>query len=165
MRSATEQIEAMGALWPGFTLVEASADGRTVAWEGQLAPFVRTHRVRVRYIRPLAIELFTLRRVQPRVQVLDPLLEWHPDYEEGPIPHVYRCESNPELPYLCLFSLEGREWGVEDLIAETTVPWAARWLLFYEGWLATKTWRGGGRHPGSDRLETEGGHGKRLASV
>ena len=31
------------------------------------------------------------------------------------------------------------------LIATTTVPWAAEWLLHYELWLATDgTWCGGG---------------------
>jgi len=34
----------------------------------------------------------------------------------------------------------------DDLIALTTVPWAADWLACYEGWLATGRWHGGGRH-------------------
>jgi hypothetical protein len=58
-----------------------------------------------------------------------------------------------------LFSLEGREWGLDDLIAETTILWAARWLFFYEGWLATKKWKGGGRHPGRHS------DGKRIEAV
>jgi hypothetical protein len=32
-------------------------------------------------------------------------------------------------------------------IADTIVPWAALWLVFYEYWLATGLWLGGGEHP------------------
>jgi hypothetical protein len=37
--------------------------------------------------------------------------------------------------------------------------WAVEWLYFYEGWLITKKWRGGGRHlapaqDGAKRIET-----------
>ena len=46
-----------------------------------------------------------------------------------------------------------REWDANDLIADTTIHWAAQWLYFYEGWLVTKKWRGGGRHV--DRQEEE----------
>jgi hypothetical protein len=94
----------------------------------------------------MVLENISLRDAQPRVQVLKPLLERHPDYEEGPIPHAYRNSDNPDLPYLCLFSPDLREWDVNDLIAHTTIHWAAQWLYFYEGWLVTKKWRGGGRH-------------------
>jgi hypothetical protein len=63
------------------------------------------------------------------------------------------------MPYLCLFSPELREWDIDDLIADTTIFWAAEWLYFYEGWLVTKKWHGGGRHigraaDGVKRLET-----------
>jgi hypothetical protein len=54
------------------------------------------------------------------------------------------------MPSLCLFSLSKREWTPDDLIAHTTVFWAWEWLLFYEGWLVTKKWKGGGRHPASN---------------
>jgi len=38
-------------------------------------------------------------------------------------------------------------------LAETTVPWAARYLYFYEGWLLTGKWSGGGRHPTQEELD------------
>lgn len=63
-------------------------------------------------------------------------------------------------PFLCLFDPNAREWSIEDLIAHTTVFWAAEWLYFYEGWLITKRWRGGGVYhgltndsPGQKQLE------------
>lgn len=33
------------------------------------------------------------------------------------------------------------------LIANTIVPWAVEWLFFYEVWLVTGEWGGGGEWP------------------
>jgi hypothetical protein len=90
---------------------------------------------------------------EARIQVLSPLLERHPSYEEGPIPHVYVNRADQSLPYLCLFDPFNGEWTPSDLLAETTVPWAARYLYFYEGWLLTGKWSGGGRHPTQEELD------------
>jgi len=148
----------MAFQWPGFAVTVQI--GQSVTWEGLLAPDKRQHLVRISYRVPLAIENITVVDVQPRVQVIDPRLEWHPDYEEGPIPHVYRNEKDRSLPYLCLFDPTAREWDVGDLIADTTVFWAWEWLYFYEGWLVTKRWHGGGRH-----LRKVAGKTKRLETV
>jgi hypothetical protein len=143
--SIESQIAAMAERWPGFRVIER--DDRYAVWQGRLQPLQRYYTVRIGYRVPLAIEAFSLLQVQPRVQVLDPVLERHSDYEEGPIPHVYVNRDEPILPYLCLFDAYNCEWTPSDLLAATTVPWSSRYLFFYEGWLATKTWRGGGRHP------------------
>jgi hypothetical protein len=146
-KSIEQQIEAIAFQWPQFKLTERVNQSAT--WEGILAPDKREHLVRVRYRVPIVLENFTALDVQPRVQVIRPKLERHPDYEEGPIPHVYKNKTDPSLPYLCLFSPSLGEWGVNDLLSDTTVFWANEWLYFYEGWLVTKKWRGGGRHPGA----------------
>jgi len=144
MTSIDDQIKAMAERWPGFRVVEQ--DASYVEWQGILAPDKREHLVRVRHRIFMVLENISLRDAQPRVQVLKPLLERHPDYEQGPIPHVYPSKVEPSLPYLCLFSPSLREWDINDLIAETTIFWAAEWLFFYEGWLVTRKWLGGGRH-------------------
>jgi hypothetical protein len=57
------------------------------------------------------------------------------------LPHVYPLNT------LCLF-LGNREWHESIPIADTLVPWASEWLLFYELWLATDgEWLGDGEHP------------------
>ena len=72
--------------------------------------------------------------------------------------------ENAHRLYLCLFDAYNREWTPSDLLAETTVPWSSRYLFFYEGWLATKSWRGGGRHP--TREEQDGiANKKAIAAV
>ena len=156
MISIERQIEAMVDQWPRFTVTTRT--GQSATWEGTLAPDKRAYRIRIHYRVPHLLENLTAHDVQPRVQVLSPVLERHPDYELGPLPHVYLNRTEPSLPYLCLFSPELREWHTGDLIAETTVFWTAEWLYFYEGWLVTKKWHGGGRHPirvadGTKRLE------------
>lgn len=158
MQTIDQQIEAMAAQWPLFAVIER--EGQRATWEGLLAPDKREHLVRVRYRVPHLLENFRVHDMQPRVQVAAPLLERHPDYEQGPIPHVYVNDASPELPYLCLFDSAGREWSGNDLIAHTTIFWTWEWLYFYEGWLVTKKWKGGGRH--NDRPAQEG---KRIASV
>ena len=145
IKSIEDQVSKMAELCPQFEVRER--DKRNVVWVGTLTPQHKTYTLRISYRPPLAIELFKIVDVQPHVQVLEPVLERHPEYEEGPIPHIYRSTENPDYPYLCLFDPVKREWLTNDWIAETTVPWSSRWLCFYEGWLATGKWRGGGRHP------------------
>lgn len=148
MKSIDEQIIAMRE-WPEFDLKHR--EDRGAVWEGDLFPVKRRHRVRMLFQVPLAVERFNLRDIQPLVQVMDPLLEQHDDYDEGPVPHVYWTKRFPEMPYLCLFSPSGGEWTPHDLLSRTTVFWTCEWLYFYEGWLVTKKWLGGGRHPLSDQ--------------
>jgi hypothetical protein len=54
---------------------------------------------------------------------------------------MYQQES------LCLFNPEKREWNPEQRLGDTILPWACIWLYFYEIWLATGDWKGGGDHP------------------
>ncbi|MBI3700532.1 MAG: hypothetical protein HY242_08845 [Afipia sp.] len=145
MKTIKQQIEAMSVRWPGFEV--KFQDAHNVGWEGIVTPAKRPYLLRVGYDVPKNIlENRTLHNSQPGVQVLKPVLERHADYEEGPIPHVYRNKADEKLPYLCLFSPELREWTPDDLLADTTIFWAVEWLYFYEGWLLTRKWYGGGRH-------------------
>ncbi len=74
---------------------------------------------------------------RPVVKVLSPPLEGIPGKE---LPHTFEDGD------LCLHLHE--EWGPEDLITTTIVPWASEWLLHYELWLASGgTWSGGGHEP------------------
>lgn len=59
------------------------------------------------------------------------------------IPHVY--EQSPV--HLCLFLPGAREWRPDLLIDRTLVPWASLWLFYFEDWLVSDEWKGGGAHP------------------
>lgn len=74
------------------------------------------------------------------VRVLDPVLELAPGHTH--LPHVFPGDR------LCLYYDEfDRE---VDLLADTVVPWITEWLYFYESWLATGEWLGGGVEHDSD---------------
>lgn len=45
---------------------------------------------------------------------------------------------------LCLYDPGGDEWGPDRSIADTTVPWTSMWIFYYEDWLITGHWKGGG---------------------
>ena len=61
------------------------------------------------------------------------------------LPHVYR-EDPVEL---CLYRPLRREWADWMRIDETIVPWAYLWLYYFEDWLLSDDWKGGGEHPDS----------------
>lgn len=159
IRSIEEQIAAMADRWPQLKVTER--EERSAVWEGVLAPDKREHLVRIAYRVPFAVENVNALLAQPRVRVLKPELELHPDYEQGPLPHVYWGTKSRNVPYLCLFDPSAGEWGIDDLLADTTVFWAAEWLYFYEGWLVTKKWRGGGHNP----VANDNGGQKQLEAV
>jgi len=74
----------------------------------------------------------------PLVYVARPRLQL---VEGQALPHVYSLNT------LCLF-LGNHEWHESLPIADTLVPWASEWLLFYELWLASGgKWFGEGEHP------------------
>ncbi len=58
------------------------------------------------------------------------------------LPHVYR---NPTR--LCLYLPGTSEWQPWMRIDQTIVPWSVLWLWYFEDWLASGEWKGGGVHP------------------
>lgn len=80
---------------------------------------------------------------QPKVRVLSPQLR---DRGDGkPIPHTYSDDS------LCLYRPRYEEWSPSLAIADTIIPWISEWLFYYEVWLVTGDWLGGGEHPSPKR--------------
>lgn len=75
----------------------------------------------------------------PSVRVLDPVLQRRHDGK--PIPHTYPGDR------LCLYHPQYGEWTAAMLLADTVIPWVSEWLYWYEIWLVTGDWLGGGEHP------------------
>jgi hypothetical protein len=73
----------------------------------------------------------------PVVRILKPELTIRKGFKT--LPHINADGS------LCLHVLG--EWQPWMFVAETIIPWASSWLYFYEVWLATGAWFGGGTHP------------------
>jgi hypothetical protein len=65
------------------------------------------------------------------------------------LPHVY----SQEPPRLCLYLPDTGEWRVDLRIDQTIVPWTSLWLFYFEEWLDSDDWKGGGIHPGRGEEE------------
>jgi hypothetical protein len=77
----------------------------------------------------------------PQVYILDPDLGALADGQK--LPHVY--QQSP--PQLCLYLPGTGEWSPSKRISDTIVPWTFLWLWYFEEWLASSVWKGGGLHP------------------
>lgn len=80
---------------------------------------------------------------QPDVIVLEPDLDALAGGRK--IPHTYAYDGKGTR--LCLWWPKGREWVPRMKLAETFIPWTAEWLYYFELWLKTGEWLGGGEHP------------------
>lgn len=119
-----EQLAYMRMIWPNFC---CRAGGSLLVCQGSLKPFDISEKYSVRIEYRIGLSPSTWVDGLPA-----------PDQEPcgGKIPHRYRDGS------ICLYS--GPEWTADKAIAQTILPWLLEWLAFYEGWLATGEWQGGG---------------------
>lgn len=60
------------------------------------------------------------------------------------IPHIY--DSN-EAKHKVMLCLSYKDWKPSQAYTDTLIPWAMEWILYFEAWLYTDEWSGGGRHP------------------
>ena len=104
-----------------------------VVWEFEARPTVISREYRVRIIYRYGD--------YPRVYVVKPDLPNLAD--QRTIPHLYEQKTTR----LCLYLPGAGEWSPAMFLAETIVPWSFLWLFYFEDWLATEVWKGGGMHP------------------
>ena len=58
------------------------------------------------------------------------------------LPHTYSYSNGKQQ--LCLFLPKAGEWNSSMFIATTIVHWAVQWMYYYEIWVTTGKWMGGG---------------------
>lgn len=106
-----------------------------LTWQFDVQPTAvsRSYRLRLDYALHESPEIVVL---EPRLSALA---------GDRRIPHLY----DQVRGRLCLYLPGTGEWHDRRLLADTMVPWAALWLLYFEEWLATDEWKGGGVHPGT----------------
>jgi hypothetical protein len=63
--------------------------------------------------------------------------------ENRKLPHVY----SQDPVRLCLYLPGSAEWHRGLSLATTIVPWTYLWLDYFEEWLVSNEWQGGGMHP------------------
>ncbi|BBY66819.1 hypothetical protein [Mycolicibacterium helvum] len=122
--NVSQQAFALRNLLPDATITLRRGTRLTMTADLQPTPMSRHYRVKIDY------RLGAL----PEVSVIAPELQLHSAADE--LPHTFPGEK------LCLH-LPG-EWSPSMYIARTTVPWTSEWLFYYELWLITGTWEGGG---------------------
>lgn len=121
-----EQSECLRSLFPDS---EIHTSRHELYWKGRLGPSAcsQTYTVELKYKYKDGI---------PKVYVLEPKLK----VPEGKsLPHVYVGDR------LCLYNFG--DWKSDMLLGRVIVPWISEWLLYYEIWLVTGEWHGGGVHP------------------
>jgi hypothetical protein len=124
--SVSQQAFALARRFPDSRL---RRDSRTLVWRGRMQPSPTS--------RSYLVEMKYRLGATPRVRVVSRLRTRTGES----LPHVW----NHSYRVLCLH--ERDDWNPRMLIADTTVPWAAEWLFFYELWLVTGEWDGGGHWP------------------
>jgi hypothetical protein len=109
------------------------------AWEMKIQPtdMSSCYRVRIEYDPTKG----------PSVLVVDPPLRRR-DGDSTPIPHTYDEATSPRP---CLY-YPGEWTRSTSTVARSFVPWIAEWLYFYEVWLATGKWLGGGVEHGGEKV-------------
>lgn len=107
-----------------------------LTWEFEIrpTPLGRIYTMRLKYRRHGTPDVFV---VAPDLNSLA---------EGRRLPHVY---SNKPVR-LCLHYPKHEEWSPGHSIADTIVPWAYLWLAYFEDWLLSDEWKGGGKHPGEE---------------
>lgn len=133
-----EQYLALKQFCPGKVVI--SDNDKTVQWEGMLQPlpFSREYRVVIRY---------TLSH-PPVCVIREPDLS---NLAQGrKIPHIYRNQTGIRGTQLCLYlpvvkqKNKVSEWQPTMFLANTILPWASMWLVYFEFWLSSGEWDGGG---------------------
>ncbi|MBY0411732.1 MAG: hypothetical protein K2Q97_16800 [Burkholderiaceae bacterium] len=61
------------------------------------------------------------------------------------LPHIYRHDGDGTK--LCLWLPRKNEWSSQMRLLETYIAWTSEWLNYFEEWLLTDHWAGGGEHP------------------
>lgn len=111
--------------------------GRELIYQFRVSPseFGRTYCCRLR---------LTHDARTPEVLVLSPNLK---ELAVGKvIPHIYP-HNGPETK-LCLWWPKLHEWAPQLSLVDTFIPWTTQWLWYFEDWLFTESWAGGGApHP------------------
>lgn len=82
--------------------------------------------------------------IRPRIYILDLLEKVDGNLE---LPHVW----NDKKQEICLYYPIYKEWTHYKKIS-IFVPWVSEWLYYYELWLVTGTWYGGGIHDSDNSI-------------
>ncbi len=112
----------------------------TLYWDGWLCPtpLSRQYHVRVEYKRGKRPDVVLMGKNLIGIN--------REDFPHRFVSYRGKQGNNDKYAVRICLHLRGEFTGAMFL-ADTIVPWAVEWLYFYEIWLATGKWCGGGVHP------------------
>ncbi len=133
-----QQAIGLAALYPDS---KCSVHRNDLLWRGVLVPTPLSNSYEVEISYSLGSS--------PKVYALSPQLF----VPAGMVlPHVYDHKEQR----LCLYYPLGKpDWNSSMFLARTIVPWASEWFFYYELWLATGEWLGGGVHPSTPKKDSQ----------
>ena len=137
MSLAQRHAELKALKWPESNLYLIA--GRDLRYVFSIAPNVlsRVYRCMLRLRVSGSPEAFVL---EPNLEELAPGRQ---------LPHVYPHDGRGTK--LCLWLPRAAEWSSQLTMQESYLSWTAEWLDYFEEWLVTDEWAGGGEHPDSRR--------------
>lgn len=78
---------------------------------------------------------------KPSIYIVKPNLK---ELSKGrQVPHLYSQKEQK----LCLYMPIYMEWKPNQHISTTIIPWIYLWLFYFEEWLFSNEWKGGGERP------------------
>ena len=108
-----------------------------LTWDGWLQPSAISHRYKIRITYKLG-DVPEIILLEPDAQQLaDKVISGRRP------PHIYGTDPLR----LCVHHPGRRDWKSTQPIATTIIPWTIMWLSFFEDWVCTDVWSGGGEHP------------------
>ncbi len=129
----TQQAVGLKGLYPGGA---CTAHRNKLVWLGEITPTPLSCTYKIK----LAYEF----KKTPKIYVVEPKLVLPKGRKR---PHLYSDSR------LCLYY--PGQWQPWMCLAKTVIPWASEWFVYYEIWLATGEWQGGGIHPVSNKKDGE----------
>lgn len=129
------ELKALG--WPGSALKLMGGRELRFGFTVSPTPLSRAYRCLLKVYAARFPELFV---VDPDPKILA---------AGRVLPHVYPHDGPGAK--LCLWLPRTYEWCAQMRFDETYLPWAAEWLDYFEEWLVTDIWTGGGEHPVAPR--------------
>ena len=126
-----QQKVALGANYPDG---KCNITGQRLSWLARIRPTPISQEYHVRLIWEIG--------KPPKVWVFGDELQ---RLDDPDFPHKYGIDKKEKMVWLCLYRYE--EFTSSKFLSNTIIPWTIEWLYFYEIWLATGEWCGGGEHP------------------
>jgi hypothetical protein len=127
IKTISEQSLAVRIKHPDF---KVNSTFNSVSVKGWSRPTLRS--VIYRY------EMTYVLSERPAIKIVDPVLEKFEGADK--LPHVHEGDE------LCLFYPFYHEFTHRELLTDTVIPWIALWIYYYEKWVVSGKWLGGGVH-------------------